>query len=60
MPRPQIVCFGERNFNKEMESSKTSKMFIGRKKVHVDRHTQAGSKSHAFEVVQITYMGKIF
>ena len=38
------VSFGERNFNKEMESSETSEVFIRRKKVCVDRLTQVGSE----------------
>ena len=40
-------CFVEMNFNKEMESSKTRKVYRRRKekkRVLVNRHTQAGSE----------------
>ena len=56
--RPWLVCFGEMNFNKETESSKTSKVFIRREKVPVNRHRPAGSERESrFVVVRITYMG---
>lgn len=42
MTRLWLVRFVEINFNKEMESSETTEVFIRRKKVHVNRHTWAG------------------
>ena len=49
--RPWLVCFGEMNFNKETESSKTSKVFIRREKVPVNRHRPAGSERESRFVV---------
>ena len=45
--RPWLVCFVEMNLNKETESSETSKVFIRRKNVRVDRHIQAGSEKES-------------
>ena len=53
MTRLWLVCFVEINFNKEIQSSETSQVFIRRKKKreHVNKHTQAQRKSFAFMVV---------
>ena len=65
MTRPLFVCFVEMNFNKEMESRKTRKVYRRREKkrvlvskIHTGRLRK--SESHAFMVVSITYMGHFF